>query len=148
MAAVALLVGKGFTQQIPITNLRDVPSLQPTIPVANSASVNRLPEAPTHPDFWDNKNRTLFAMMAALSAADFAATRANLQNGGRELNPVTRIFSGSAAGLMANFAGETFGVIGLSYYFHKTGHHQLERIVPMLNIGASSFAVAYDLSHH
>jgi hypothetical protein len=30
---------------------------------------------------------------------------------------------------------------------HKTGHHQLERIVPMLNIGASSFAVVYDLSH-
>lgn len=60
---------------------------------------------------------------------------------------MTRIFSGSTAGLAANFAGETAGVIGLSYYFHNTGHHQLERIVPMLNLGTSSFAVAYDLRH-
>jgi hypothetical protein len=89
----------------------------------------------------------LFATVAALSAADFAVTRANLQNGGKELNPVTRLFSGSTAGLAVNFAGETAGIIGLSYYLHKTGHHQLERITPMLNIAASSFAVVYDLSH-
>jgi hypothetical protein len=85
--------------------------------------------------------------VAALSAADFAVTRANLQNGGKELNPVTRLFSGSTAGLAVNFAGETAGMIGLSYYLHRTGHHRLERIAPMLNIGASSFAVVYDLSH-
>jgi len=85
--------------------------------------------------------------VAVLSAADFAVTRANLQNGGKELDPVTRFFSGSTAGLAVNFAGETAGIIGISYYLHRTGHHRLERILPMLNIGASSFAVAYDLSH-
>jgi len=106
-----------------------------------------LPEAPSQHRFWDNKNRALFAAVAALSAADFAVTRSNLQNGGKELNPVTRILSGSTAGLAANFAGQTASIVGLSYFFHKTGHHQLERITPMLNIGASSFAVAYDLSH-
>jgi hypothetical protein len=46
-----------------------------------------------------------------------------------------------------NFAGETAGVIGLSYLFHKTGHHRLERATPMLDIGASAFAVIYDLNH-
>jgi hypothetical protein len=85
--------------------------------------------------------------VAALCTADFVITRANLQHGGKELDPVTRLFSGSTAGLAVNFAGETAGIIGLSYYFHKTGHHRLERITPMINIGASSFAVAYDLSH-
>jgi len=40
-----------------------------------------------------------------------------------------------------NFAGETAGVIGLSYFFHKTGHHRLERAVSMLNIGSSAAAV-------
>jgi hypothetical protein len=108
---------------------------------------NTLPEAPNQHRFWDKQNQILFATVAALSAADFAVTRANLQNGGKELNPVTRLFSGSTAGLAANFAGETAGIIGLSYYLHKTGHHRLERIAPMLNIGASSFAVVYDLSH-
>ena len=106
-----------------------------------------LPEAPSRHKFWDNENRALFAAVAVLSAADFAVTRSILQNGGKELDPVTRLLSGSTAGLAANFAGETAGIIGLSYFFHKTGHHRLERITPMLNIGSSSFAVAYDLNH-
>jgi hypothetical protein len=64
------------------------------------------------------------------------------------LNPVTRLFAGSTAGLAVNFAGETAGVIGLSYFFHKTGHHKLERAVSMLNIGSSAAAVTFDLAHH
>lgn len=97
--------------------------------------------------FWDRENKILFAAVAASSAADFAVTYQNLYSGGRELNPVTRLFSGSTAGLAANFVGETAGVIGLSYFFHKTRHHKLERIVSMGNISASSFAVGYGLGH-
>jgi len=58
---------------------------------------------------------------AALSAADFAVTHANLQNGGRELNQVTRIFSSSTAGLALNLAGETAGVLGIGYVLHRIG---------------------------
>jgi len=107
-----------------------------------------LPEPPSQHRFWDRENRALFSTVAAFSAADFAATRANLANGGRELNPVTGLFSGSTAGLAANFAGETAGVVGLSYFFHRTGHHKLERLTPLANIAASAFAVGYDLAHH
>ena len=46
-----------------------------------------------------------------------------------------------------NFAGETAGVIGLSYFFHKTGHHKLERAVSLVNIGSSAGAVTYGLTH-
>jgi hypothetical protein len=115
------------------------------VAVAKPFAPATLPEAPHK--FWDRTNRILFAAVAASSAADFAVTRENLQNGGKELNPVTRLFSGSTAGLAVNFAGETAGVIGLSYFFHKTGHHKLERIVSMANVGASSVAVGYDLAH-
>jgi hypothetical protein len=38
-------------------------------------------------------------------------------------------------------------VVGLSYFFHKTGHHKLERAVSMLNLGASASAVTFDLAH-
>jgi hypothetical protein len=38
-------------------------------------------------------------------------------------------------------------VVGLSYIFHKTGHHKLERAVSMLNMSASGAAVTYDLAH-
>jgi hypothetical protein len=96
--------------------------------------------------FWDRQNKLLFATAAAFNGADFAITRANLQSGGRELNPVVRIFGRSTAGLAVNFAGETAGVITLSYFFHKTGHHKLERIVSVANIGASAGAVSYGLA--
>jgi hypothetical protein len=105
-----------------------------------------LPEAPSH-RFWDRKNSLLFATSAAFSTADFFVTRANLQNGGQELNPVTRMFGSSTTGLAVNFVGENIGVIGISYMFHKTGHHKLERAVSMLNIGASTAAVTFGLAH-
>ncbi|HZW78934.1 MAG TPA: hypothetical protein VFF50_00565 [Candidatus Deferrimicrobiaceae bacterium] len=105
-----------------------------------------VPETSGH-RFWDRENSFLFATNAAFSAADFVVTRDNLRNGGQELNPVTRVFAGSTAGLAMNFAGETAGVVGLSYFFHKTGHHRLERAVSMLNIGSSASAVAFGLAH-
>jgi hypothetical protein len=105
------------------------------------------PEAPRPHRFWDNENRALFATVAAFGAADFYVTRANLASGGRELNPVTRLLSGSTPGLAVNFSLETASVIGISYIFHKTGHHKLERMTSVFNIGASGAAVGYDLAH-
>jgi len=162
LVVLALLTGTLLAQAVSVASLDDGshnigPSNPVTVnsapsnptPVASVSPVapNTLPEAPSHHKFWDNENRVLFATVAALSAADFVVTRANLQSGGKELDPVTRLLSGSTAGLACNFAGETAAIIGLSYFFHRKGHHQLERITPMLNIGASSFAVMYDLSH-
>lgn len=97
--------------------------------------------------FWDRENSFLFAASAGMSAADFVVTRNNLRAGGHELNPVVRVFGSSSAGLAMNFAGETAGVVGLSYFFHKTGHHKLERAVSLLNIGGSATAVTYGLAH-
>jgi hypothetical protein len=96
--------------------------------------------------FWDKPNVALFAATAALSAADFTVTRANLQGGGQELNPVVRLFGRSSAGLALNFAGETAGVVSLSYFFHRTGHHRLERAVSVVNIGGSAAAVSYGIA--
>jgi hypothetical protein len=97
--------------------------------------------------FWDRENKVLFFTAAALNGADFAITRSNLQGGGRELNPVVRIFGRSTAGLAVNFAGETAAVMSVSYFFHKTGHHKLERWVSLVNISSSAGAVGYDLAH-
>lgn len=97
--------------------------------------------------FWDKENYALFTTSAALNTADFAVTRANLQSGGKELNPLVRLFGRSTPGLAANFAGETAGVVGLSYFCHKTGHHRMERMVSMVNIGGSIGAVSYGLTH-
>jgi hypothetical protein len=108
----------------------------------------RVPEARINEHkFLDRKNQVLFVAVTALDFADFGVTRMNLQNGGQELNPLTRPFTGSTGMLAMNFAGETVGVIGLSYFFHKTGHHKLERLTSMVTIATSSTAVGYGLSH-
>jgi len=105
------------------------------------------PAEPSVHRFWDRQNRVLFAATAGMATVDFFVTRANLRSGGKELNPVTRVFSGSTPALAANFALETTGVIGLSYVFHKTGHHKLERATSFVNIGSSAGAVVYGLTH-
>lgn len=97
--------------------------------------------------FWDGENIALFTASAALAATDFTVTRENLQSGGRELNPVVRVFGRSTAGLALNFAGEAAGGVGLSYLFHRTHHHRLERIVSMVNISTSAGAVTYGMTH-
>ncbi len=120
--------------------------MEPVRPV-EPIDLKPLPEAHSHRRFWDRENTLLFAGTVLTSAGDFVVTRQNLQGGGQELNPVARIFSGSTAGLVANFAGETAGVTGLSYFFHKTGHHRLERLAPMVNMAASGYAIGYGLRH-
>jgi hypothetical protein len=147
-AAVLLVVlglcGPALAQQVSFAILQPA-SIEPN-PMVKSVEPVTLPEAPSH-RFWDRENAFLFATSAAFSTVDFIATRNNLRNGGQELNPVTRMFSGSTAGLAVNFAGETVGVVGVSYLLHKTGHHKLERAVSILNIGASASAVAFDMLH-
>ena len=119
------------------------------VPVIEHASAFISPPQPmtTEHKFWDRENKVLFFAAAALNGADFAITRSNLQGGGRELNPVVRMFGRSTAGLAVNFAGETVGVISVSFFFHKTGHHKLERWVSIVNIGPSAVAVGYGLAH-
>jgi hypothetical protein len=105
------------------------------------------PEVGRSHRFWDKENCALFALNAALSGADFAITRSNLRAGGTEMNPVVRILGTSTPGLAANFVGETAGVVTLGYFFHRTGHHRLERAVSFVNLGASAGAVTYGSTH-
>jgi hypothetical protein len=117
------------------------PSVEPS-----SSLIAAQPKYETH-EFFDRENRILFLADAAVNGADFAVTRSNLQSGGRELDPIVRVFGRSTLGLAVNFGVETAGTILLSYFCHKTGHHKLERIVSLVNIGSSASAVTYDLLH-
>jgi hypothetical protein len=119
-------------------------AVQPS-PIAYRALVE-IPRETTH-RFWDRENAILFTAVAATATADFFATHANLASGGRELNPVTRIFTSSTPALATNFGLETAGVIGISYMFHRTGHHRLERLTSFVDITSSVGAVSYDLTH-
>lgn len=138
-----------LTNQPPLTQLTLVQpmAIRPAATRPAGAMFTTTPVAIGEHKFWDKTNTLLFVATAAGAGADFAVTRANLQEGGQELNPVVRIFGRSDAGLAVNFAGETAGVIALSYFFHRTGHHRLERLVSVVNIGGSVGAVSYGLAH-
>ena len=147
MATVLALLTLGPTalaQEVSFALLR--PEAITAAPMVTTVQPATQAEVPAH-RFWDRKNTALFATSAAFTTADFFVTRANLQSGGQEFNPVTSMFGRSSAGLAANFAGETIGVVGISYFFHKTGHHKLERAVSIVNIGSSAAAVSFGLAH-
>jgi hypothetical protein len=149
LLAVLGLCRPVLSQEVSLALLRPTTmelAMEPA-PMVTAIQPTTLPEAPSYHRFWDRENTILFATSAAFSAADFVVTRDNLRAGGQEMNPVTRVFTGSTAGLAMNFAGETAGVVGLSYLLHKMGHHRLERTVSMLNIGTSAAAVTFDLAH-
>ena len=120
----------------------------PTPPVAASGAIISMPSPEkTQHKFFDTENCILFAGAFALSGADFAVTRSNLQHGGQEFNPLVRMFGRSTGGLAANFAGQGVGTVALSYLFHRTGHHKMERAVSIVNIGGSVGAVGFGLAH-
>jgi hypothetical protein len=97
--------------------------------------------------FWDRNNSILFAAVSGLGAADFFVTRTNLSAGGHELNPVARVWGRSSAGLAVNFSLEAGAVIGASYFFHRKGHHRMEKLPSLVNIVGSATAVFYGLAH-
>ncbi|HUA16447.1 MAG TPA: hypothetical protein VMG31_14215 [Verrucomicrobiae bacterium] len=149
LSAVAVLAASVFAPRVYAQGpLPDAP--RPSAPAAAVEPTLNLIAQPTptvgEHKFWDRENVALFAMSAALAGADFAVTRANLRSGGQELNPVVRMMGTSTPALAANFAGETAGVMGLSYFFHRTGHHRMEHLVSCINASASAGAISYGLA--
>jgi hypothetical protein len=145
---VTILCGSCFGQGLVAeTLLPDAPSAASAAVSPAPVIIIQSPRLEVSHKFWDKQNTLLLTAVTVLNAADFAVTRANLQSGGKEMNPIVRMFGNSTTGLAVNFAGETAGVMGLSYFFHRTGHHKLERAVSYVNIGSSAGAVSYGLTH-
>jgi hypothetical protein len=144
--AAILLAGALCPSALAQGPLPDAPTPRPAIQPEPAVYVAPVRLGEQH-KFWDSENRMLFAGVVASNIADFTVTYKNLQSGGRELNPVVRIFGRSAPGLALNFGGQAAGVMGFSYFLHKTGHHKMERMVSVVNIGASMGAVGYGLAH-
>lgn len=91
--------------------------------------------------FWDRTNLELFAGVAAVRAVDYASTRHFRARGADEI-----LLSNSVVDNKPLFAGiEIAGTavsIGVSYIFHRTGHHKLERWVSIVHIGVGTFGDA------
>jgi hypothetical protein len=95
-----------------------------------------LADEPVH-RFWDRENDLLFAGVAGARALDYSSTL-NLRRRGRQEILLTD-WVVDDHGLFAGI--EASGValsVGVSYIFHRTGHHKLERWVSVVHIGVAT----------
>lgn len=107
----------------------------------SSRDMATLPRAKGDHPFWDRTNCELFAGVAAVRTMDYVSTRHFRSRGANEI-----LLSNSIVDNKPLFAGievaGTAASIGVSYLFHRTGHHKLERWVSIVHIGVGTFGDA------
>ena len=89
--------------------------------------------APPH-KFWDTENICLFTGVGAARMLDYASTRHLRDQGNYEWPLSNSIVDNRPLFVGIELAG-TAASIGVSYLFHRTGHHSLERWVSIAHIG-------------
>jgi hypothetical protein len=110
---------------------------------AASATVPAAP-APQH-RFWDRENILLFSGVAVFRGLDFASTK-NFERRGRQEVLIPDDIVNNSGGFAALEAAGTATSIGISYIFHRTGHHKMERWLSIGHISVTAFGVAWNYS--
>jgi len=100
--------------------------------------------APQH-HFWDRENVLLFSGVAVFRGLDYASTRNMLARGREEVLLPDDVVN-NTAGFASLEAAAVMTSVGISYIFHRTGHHKLERWVSIGHIGVTGFGVARNYS--
>ena len=87
--------------------------------------------------FWDRENDWLFAGVGAGRALDYASTL-NLRRRGIDEVFLTNSIVDNHPLFGGIEAAATAASIGVSYVFHRTGHHRLERWTSAVHIGVAT----------
>jgi hypothetical protein len=95
--------------------------------------------------FWDRKNVLLFSGIAVFRGLDYASTR-NMQARGRQEVLLPDDVVNNSAGFASLEAAATATSVGISYIFHGTGHHKMERWLSIGHISVTGFGVAWNYS--
>ena len=98
-----------------------------------------LADAPSH-RFFDRQNTTAFAILGGLAAVDAARTQSMLgSHRYAEANPVARpLVNQGWPGQVAASAIGYGAALGVSYIFHRTGHHTMERCATWFMVAAET----------
>jgi hypothetical protein len=84
--------------------------------------------------FWDTENDLLFAAVAAGRGLDYAST-INLRHRGINEAFLTNSIVDNHPLFAVIEIGATAASVGVSYIFHRTGHHRLERWTSAIHAG-------------
>jgi hypothetical protein len=94
-------------------------------------------ETPVPHRFWDHPNQALFAGVAAARALDYASTRHFRNKGVDEVFLTNSIVDNKPLFGVIQAAGVGIS-IAVSYLFHRTGHHTIERWVSAVHISVGT----------
>lgn len=116
-----------------------VPQSQlPDKPQPQRVPDTQAPAVPPAHRFWDKQNAWLFAGVAASRALDFHST-GNMRRRGRKEILLTNDVVDNKPAFVAIEAAGALTSVGISYLFHRSNHHKLERWVSYLHIGVTAF---------
>lgn len=104
---------------------------------APAAAPAAKPSSVTTHRFWDKKNAWLFAGVAGARYFDYGSTIWMRHRGVNEWLLTNEIVDNHAAFFAIEAAGCATSY-ALSYAFHRTGHHTLERAVSIVHIGVAT----------
>ena len=119
------------------------------LPAAAQTKSADAPAAPVAPvsqhRFWDRENILLFSGVAVFRGLDYASTR-NFEARGRQEVLIPDDIVNNSAGFASLEAAGAATSVGISYIFHRTGHHKMERWLSIGHIGVTAFGVGWNYS--
>ena len=105
-----------------------------------------IPAAPAREHrFWDRENILLFSGVAIFRGLDYASTQ-NFMARGRTEALIPDDVVKNKAGFVGLEAAATMTSVGISYIFHRTGHHRMERWLSIGHISVTGFGVVSNYS--
>ena len=123
--------------------LVDAPGV--SAPAIEASPVTPVEKIPAEHRFWDRQNVFLFSGVAVFRALDFASTKNFMARGRTEVLIPDDIVNNNAGFASLEAAGAATS-IGISYIFHRTGHHKMERWLSIGHISVTGFGVAWNYS--
>ena len=105
-------------------------------PTPNPAPISDYSGSGEH-RFWDATNDWLFAGVGASRTLDYFSTLNMRRRGRQEILLTNDVVDNHAAFAVIEAAG-TGASIGVSYLFHRYGHHKLERATSIVHIGLAT----------
>lgn len=113
---------------------RPDPPVIPTVPLATLEH-----------RFWDRENILLFSGVAVFRGLDYASTQNFMARGRTEVLIPDDVVK-NKAGFASLEAAATMTSVGISYIFHRTGHHKMERWLSIGHISVTGFGVVSNYS--
>src|SRR6202162_3070593 len=136
MALVFAVASIAFASRLTAQESSHPPETAPAISAPAATSQTRSAGSEAH-RFWDRTNDWLFSGVAASRTLDYFSTL-NMRRRGRQEILLTNDVVDHHAGFAAIEVAGTATSIGVSYLFHRYGHHKLERWTSILHIGLAT----------